>query len=317
MQNKFWLTLITQNREKDIDELTRDTHKLFSGIVAVVNQPSNDKTFDILESRKGEGKIIKRDFVKNHGFLMNEFLFSGVIKTNDWFMICDSSDRIRLNWLKRLVDGDLDHFNKVGIGGVVLDRLYLAKFYDSEEFFGGVHWGLKGLRGKIVNYSQINGYRKENCIINTRGLKPEVAAVEHPIKYFVEYGSDSQTQLLYQQFSNECWQWHENLRMQFRVYCEKELGLELKVGVLVEYLKEGIKNKNLPDFVINAIQTEVNLQDLVRYYILGQKLEELASNRFNWDFKKFYNEGIEHQNKNDDYIGPFNRYRLQKGLEQE
>jgi len=309
---RLWLTLITQNREKDIDEMTCDTYDIFDGIVAVVNQPSLDRTQEILESRKNAGKIITRPFVKHHAHLMNEFLFSGVMKNEDYFLILDSSDRISPRWIKTLRK-DVEAWSANNIGAVFLDRVYLARFYDSMEFVGGVHWGLRGIYGKVVNIGQINGYQKQNWIINTRNNNPTVSAIEHPIKYFVEYGPPSQTQLLYQQFSNEIWISHEAERMRFRVFVEKSLGIECTVKNLIDYISQGITNKNLPKYVVDYVNLEVNMCDLVRHYILKQPLEEIANNRFNWSFKKFYEQNIEHQNKNDGFIGIFNQYKIQKG----
>ncbi len=318
--NKLWLTLITQNREQDIDELTKETFDFFDGIVGVVNQPSDDKTYDILNERKKAGQIIKRPFVKHHGFLMNEFLFSGVIKNLDWFLILDSSDRINLGWLKDL-RRSINYYEQNNIGAVFLDRVYLARYIDSMEFHGGVHWGLSPFLGQVINFSAQPGYNKENYIINTRGKDKdsiERSGIRHPIKYYLEYGANSHTQLLYQQFGNDVWQKHENSRMQFRIYCESVLGFECTVNNLIDYIKTGILNKTLPNEVTEFIETEVSMQDLVRYYILKHNfLGEIAVNRFNWSFKKFYYQGAEHQNKNDGFVGLFNQYRLAQGKEME
>lgn len=309
----LWLTLITQNREHDINELTNNISGVFDGIVAVVNQPSDDKTFDILESRKGKGKIIKRPFVRHHAFLMNEFLFSGTIKNLDWFMILDSSDRINPVWLKRLRD-DIEHWDKNNVYGIYLDRIYLAKYFEGMEFFGGIHWGLGPIFGNSINISKITGYRKENFIINTRNKNPIISAVEHPVKYFVEYPNHSQVDLLYSQFGRDIYVKHMGDRLNFKIYIQEVLKIPCTVSALVDYISNGIKNKNLPDFIISYIEQEVNMKDLVRHYILKQSLEELSRNRFNWSFNKFYYNEIEHQNIDDGYVGVFNHYRIQKGM---
>lgn len=318
---KFWLVLMTQNREKDIQELIENTRGIFDGIVAVVNQPSNDKTLEILEQNKGEGKIITRPFVRHHGHMMNEILLAGVIKNLDYFLILDSSDRLGEYWRKNLKE-DIKYWMKNQVGGVYLDRLFIARYIDGMTFNNDVHWGVNPIYGQSIDLSKINGYKKESYIINTRGKTPESharSAIENPIKYFVEYNHGySHLQLLYQQFGNDVFNYHVQRWLEWRIYCEKELGLELTVNNLTEYYKKGIQNKDLPDFIVGYTELEQSLKDLIRYYILKQDLMgEIVKNRFCWSFQKFYFNGEEHQNKNDDYWSAFNSYRKQQGRERE
>jgi hypothetical protein len=60
------------------------------------------------------------------------------------------------------------------------------------------------------------------------------------------------------------------------------------------------------------------MQDLVRFYILKQDfLNEIAVNRFNWSFRKFYYNNQISQGKDDGFVGLFNQYRLKqnRGME--
>lgn len=310
--NKLWLTLITQEREKDIDELTKDTYDYFDGIVAVVNQPSNDKTYEILDSRKKAGKIIKRPFVKHHAHMMNEFLFSGVIKNLDWFLILDSPERINLNWLKGLRE-DIFYYEKNNIGGLFLDRIYLARYIDSMEFNGGVHWGLSPFIGNIVNACSITGYKKTNYISSTRNSLD--SGVLNPAKYYFSYGANSQTQLLYQQFGNDVWQRHENMRMVFRINCQNKLGLDLTLDSLIQYMVNNVNN--FPSWFEEMLEIEVNLIDIFRLKVLNHTVEDLVKNRFNWSYYKWKNEGLINQDINNGYIGIFNKYLNRIGRPQQ
>lgn len=312
---KFWLTLMTQDREKDIEEMLKDTYDYFDGIVAV-DHYSKDSTFEILNKYKKAGKIIQLPYLKHHAWSMNGFLFSGVIKNEDWFLIVDSSDRPRVEWLENLKN-DIENWVRQGIGAIYLDRIFLVRYNDNVEFIGGIHWGIQNVHGKHISLLTENN-KRDDFVVNTRMLNRNISGIEHPIKYFVEYSCSSQTQLLYQQFGDNIWKSHENFRIQFRIYCQQVLNLIPTVQELIEYISDGIKNHNLPEYIIEYIQLEVNIQDLVRYYILKQDLlSEIAINRFNWSFKKFYHTGIEHQNKNDGFIGVFNQYKIQKGEKQE
>jgi len=306
--SKLWLTLITQERENDIEELTRDTYDFFDGIVAVVNQPSKDKTEEILNSRKKEGKIITRPFVPHHAHLMNEFLFAGVIKNLDWFLIVDSPERINLEWLKRMRE-DITYYEKNNVGGIFLDRIYLARYIDSMEFRGGAHWGLFPYLGQVLNYSSVNGYNKESYIINKRNRF--TSAILNPAKYWYCYGSNSQTELLYRSFGDDVWMQHEQLRMRFRLFCQKELKLDFTLQSLILYLQMHLNN--YPPFFEDVLETEIHLKDLFRIYGLKQSFQDLIDNRFNWSYERWKQTGAVQQGKNDGYIGVFNHYKMQKG----
>lgn len=312
---KLWLTLITQNREQDIEEMLCDTYDYFDGIVGV-DHYSTDKTRDILEKYKKNGKIIQLPYCNNHSWSMNGFLFSGAIKNSDWFLILDSSDRINIEWLKKLKN-DIISYERNNIGAVYLDRIFLARYFDGMEFANGIHWGLAGQRGKSISLLE-NNLKRDDFVINTRLKNRNISGIEHPIRYFIEPSCNSQCDLLYSQFGAKILNYHIDQRLLFRIFCQKELNLTPTVSELINFISNGIKNKNLPNFLIDYIELEVNMQDLVRYYILKQDLlSEIAENRFNWSFKKYYYNGVEHQNKNDGFTGVFNQYKLQLGIPME
>ena len=312
--SKFWLTLTTQNREKDIEELTQ-CYDLFDGIVATVNLPSNDKTLEILESRKKAGKIITQPFVKHHGHLMNGFLFAGIIKNLDYFIILDSPNRITSTWQKTIRE-DIENWRKNNIGAVFMDRIYVARYLDSMEFSRGIHWGLSPLNGKVINMSQYvknirnEEYKQENYVLNTRDKL--VSGFINPIKYFFSYGSNSQTELLYRQFGDEIWNKHEEERMNFRIYCEQYLNIPLTLEGLKNYLID--KVSKYPTNFENYLEFEVNIKDAFRLFVLKQPWIELHNNRFDWSYFHWKKTGEIIQDKTKTgYLGIFNKYKIAKG----
>lgn len=294
--NKLWLTLITGDREKDIDELTKDTFDYFDGIVAVEHE-SRDNTREILESRKKAGKIITRSFVRHHGFSMNEFLFAGVIKNLDYFLIVDSPERIQVSWLKQL-RGQIDLWVKEGVNGVYMDRIYLARYFDDMAFFGGIHWGLANVRQRVIQIS----LPKENYIINTRDVLQ--SAFLHPCKYYYCYGDPGQMQIMYTQFGEQVYTHHANLRMQFRLHCQFDLGLDFTLNSLEEYMLKGVYS----DFFENMLELETNLKDFFRIKVLKQSWQELEKNRHNFSYFRYKRDGAVNQGINDGYEGVFNKY---------
>jgi len=309
-QPKLWLTFITQNRVNDIKEMTEDLSP-FDGIIAV-DHNSTDGTYELLDERKKAGKIIQRPFVKHHGYSMNELLFCGAMKMGDYFLILDSSDRISLRWLKTIRE-DITYLSKNNVGAVFLDRVFLARYIDSMEFFGAVHWGLRPFWGRAVDYSKIDGYKKESFIINKRG---DNSILMNPSRYWFEYGhGTSHVQLLYQQFGDEIWAHHEGIRMNFRLLCQFELDLELTLDALIKYMKENLGN--YPDWFENVLEDEVSVKDIFRYKVLNQSLKDICFNRFDWSYLLWKQTGVINQPRDGEYIGIFNKYRQQQGKPRE
>lgn len=308
--NKLWMVVATQNQEKNINELTEKIWEFFDGIVGVVNQPSNDLTYDILESRKKGGTIIKRPFVKNHGHFMNEALLCGTIQNGDWIFIIDSPQRINIEWLKNMRNS-LDLFEKHGFNAVFLDRIYLARYFDDMLFQGGIHWGLTNIRHKIFDFpSQIYKYNQENYIINKRDKL--TSGFLNPAKYYYSYGDAGQTQILYSQFSEDHFKHHEKARQLFRIFCQYNLGLDLTLDSLIKYMQDNVGN--YPEYFEQILELEVNLKDIFRLKVLNQPWEDLAKQRFDWSYFYWKNTGeiIQDQSKTN-YRGAFNIYKIEKG----
>lgn len=313
--SKIFLCGITNGPVSKLQSLIEPSKDYFDGLVWTVDDKAPPDIFNYLNENKKEGKIIIHPFMKAHDWQANQYLHSGAIDLGDWVFICDTSDKINPVFLKRLRE-DINYWEKNQVNHVYLDRPLLFRFWGFQEFVFTPHWYVKGLAPQMINLSQMDGYRKENYIFNERNVN--VGGIEHPIKYFLTYLRSNHCDLLYHQFGSDVAERHERKRIEFLTWWAKGLNRPLEIESFIEYFKEGIEKKNLSEFIILYIQLEVNIQDLIRYYILKQDfLNEICLNRFNWSFKKYYYDGIEHQSKNDDYIGPFNIYRLNQKLEME
>lgn len=307
---KIWLGGITNS--KDVLELINSSLPYFDGMVFTLDDKTEQSVIDSFEeyTKNNNFYYIKRTFNQAHDWRANDWLYSGHIKTNDYVFIMDSTDRFNLEFLKNIKEY-VKFFLKNQINTVYIDRPLAFRFTGHQYFQASPHWGLSGTLDKHLSLIQKDS-KKENFVINTRDILRY--GIIHPIKYFCEYKRSNATQLLYQQFGDDIWYKHEIQRINFQIYIEKELGFECNVKNLIEYISNGISNKTLPSYIINYIELEVNMKDLVRFYILKQNfLEEIAKNRFNWSFIKFYQQGISNQNINDGYIGDFNRYRINQG----
>lgn len=303
MSFNIWMGAITKGPANILVE----NSDVFDGCVFTVDSRTDKEEINNLNKI---GHTIIRDFNQAHDWRANDWLHSGHIKRGDWVVILDTLDLLNDKFKSQLRE-NIEYWDKNGIRTVYLDRPFIFKFTGHEFFQSSPHWSLRSF-GPIVNLSQIEGYIKENYLINNRDIN--VSGIDHPIKYFIEYKRSNHTELLYRQFSDEIWQKHENYRVWLQLFVEEKLGFECNVANMITYLTAGIMAKNLPNEVIEFIEAEVSMQDLVRYYILKHDfLGEIAQNRFNWSFKKFYLSGIEHQSKDDGFVGLFNQYKIRKG----
>ena len=305
--SKLWLCGMTQNRKENIDEMTKDIAQHFDGLV-FVDGYSDDGTFELLNERKGNGRIIQRKWTNDHDFQMNEFLRQGPMRNGDWFLMLDSPDRANEEWCKQLKE-EVETYNEEGIGAVsFVSKVQLARYFDSMFYFQSPHWGLNGILGNIKGYTE---EEKQDYITSTRFETddPVIAALLHPVKYYYTYGRSNHTQLLYGQFGTKILSYHESQRLRFRLYCQDQLGLDLTLDSLEEYMRKG----EFTDYFIDSVELEVNLKDFYRYKILEQDfIKEIDQNRQNWSFKYFLEKGKEKQDYGD-YIGPINEYLKSQG----
>ena len=150
--SELYLCGMTGDRLKDITELT-ECFDYFDGLVWV-DHMSQDGTYELLESRKKNGKIIRRPYVKQHSHSQNEVLFSRHIKNASWIFWADSPERITKKWLSTMRD-DIKKYEQNGTGGVYFSgRPYLWQYYDNQQFQGSPHWGITHIYGKMITFGE-------------------------------------------------------------------------------------------------------------------------------------------------------------------
>ncbi len=312
---KTWLCGITRGPVSALAPSIESVYDCFDGLIWTVDDRATPDVAGYINYRAGAGKAIVHPFMNAHDWQANEYLHCGLIKPGDYVCVLDTTDRLNSTFVHNLRE-NIKYWDKNNVGTIFLDRPFIFKFTGHQFFQNTPHWGISMLMGNVVDLTKIEGYRKENYLINKRNVN--VSGIEHPIKYFIEYKRSNHTALLYSQFGQDVYRVHETNRVSFQYYVETELNIPCTVSSLVDYLTKTIETKTVPDRVVDYIESEVNMCDLVRYYILKQDfLGEIAKNRFNWSFKKYYHLGIEHQGKDDGYVGLFNKYRLKQNKEME
>lgn len=315
INSKIYLGCITNGPVEVLKENFGVVKDYFDGLCFCVDDRADDDVYDYLDSIKKEGQIVKQKFRNAHDWQANEWLHCGAIKPYSWVCVVDTSDKLNPVFLKRMRE-DISYWEKNGIHSIFIDHPFLFKFSGHQYFSFSPHWGLNNLFTNFLDLRQISDYKKELYVFNTRDIYK--SGIEHPIKYSLEYKRSNNFELLYGQFGTEVYSFHESKRVWFQSFVEQVLGFDCTVDNLINFFTDGIRNKSLPLSIVEYAELEVHIKDLVRYYILKHDfLGEIAPNRFNWSFKKFYYDGVEHQSLYDGYIGVFNSYRLKQGKKME
>jgi hypothetical protein len=280
---------MTQERRDHISFMLRNIYPVFQGVIGVVNQPSNDGTYEVLEENKGDGLIIKRPWVYNHGYLMNELLFSRKIKNNQWCLYLDSPQSCTDKFIE-IIPSMLEKFDKEGIGALFWeDRAYFFKFHEYLEFYGAYHWGLNNIIGKIITIPN-----QEDYIINKRKETPEVSWCFNPIKSYISYPLSNECVAMYSKYGDAIWKKHEMIRRSFRTYLQEKLNLNLNsLDDLINYMKKIESKEIIPDdYFVETVQNEFRLSELyqlkvLNYNFMGKRPDDPIGMhpRYEWSFR--------------------------------
>ncbi len=283
------LLTMTQNREKDISLMVKNIYPTFDGIVGLVNQPSWDTTYHILNQNKGNGKILKANWTPNHGFLMNHLLFYGGIKEGTYCFFLDSPESMTDEFI-RIIPGLLEEFEEKNVSALYWnERPYIFKYNQYMEFHGAYHWGLQGLRGNIVTLPD-----KDKYIINRRNENPEISYCFNPIKSYLCYPLSNETTIMYSKYGSEILNKEENKRREIRKYLQEVLKLDLTtLDDLISYLTKIKDGVIVPDsYFIEAMDSEFRLSELFQLKVLGMKfMEEIVPRRYKFSFKDYLEKG--------------------------
>lgn len=282
--SNLWLLTSTQERKHNISLMIRNIYPTFNGIVAVVNFPSNDGTYELLEESKKEGKIIKRNWVNHHAYVQNELFYCQHIQDGDFCLFLDSPEEPTVEFID-LIPKLIDEFNQKGIDSLYWDnRPYLFKYNEYCQFFNAVHWGISELKNPITLPN------KDKYIINHRKEKPEISWCLSPIKYFLCYPHGNEVEIMYGKFGPQEVQKQELYRRQIRKYFQdKRISLNNLDGV-IEFFKKIENRQIIPDqFIIDALDFQYRLSELYQLKVLNRDfMNEIVPKRWRWKFSDYY-----------------------------
>lgn len=274
---KVWLCLITSDTEhENVEELTRIWQDI-DGICAVVHkQGGTDAVKNIIESRKKEGFVIERAFNFHHGHAMNEWLFDKRIELGDVCIIRDSCERLDKLFTKN-IRYIVDELYKQNICNIYQKgKLLIFRRWFNQQFFNGLHWGLAGLYGGMIDIKHINKLYEDdiNCAYSLRNVKrPPDHHIFHEVRYLLDYSVNGNHLQLYHNNPSEL-DAHQKEFYKFLEYL-KQFGIKDAEGLKLFLTGK----KEITEELKYFLNLERPLKEAYRAWGLGHTHDDIIANR--------------------------------------
>lgn len=274
---KIYLCGITKDQRQNIDELTRDCFWYFDGLI-FVDAYSTDGTLELLEQRKGCGRILCQEWTNDHDLQMNVFLRRGGMERGDWFVLRDSRERFNPDWVKD-IRNLIQSLSNQGVCSIYnYGKGFAFAWNDNMIFQGSPHWGLQGARGGAVdlkNYFSEDEKQHTWRVPDGEGDRPLDNYIDHFFRYYFIYGRSNHL-LLGNENNIDEYRRQETNRIIFRDYMHS-LGVFSKED-MISYLKsENLLKDNNTKYILNEQKI---MMDFYRKHVLGHSLEDIQNKEF-------------------------------------
>lgn len=254
--------------QQDLKELLEPIFPYYNSLNWVVHTPLIENgAHKYLESIKKEGKIIYTDWCFRLNFSRNHYLCQGTMKNGDWFISLDPMEVLKPEFfekwpqLKQLLESNQ-------IDGVLLyGKRFLYRYNDYLEHKGNPHEYLVG-NSKTVELTNIEEYKNTEWFWGSRRAekRDKHDYVWHFVNYMTNYPDSNHMLLGLDRYSNkeEIFQVRENIRRQFRYFCQRLDLLPLTIDKFKLLCNDHFEEMK---FFINS---ERIINDAYLYYILGK-----------------------------------------------
>lgn len=296
---KIWLAgqVAGMGERINIEELVKLSN-YFSGLCFCVNYQNedfsdDDGTFKLLQSHKGNGKIIRSNWVNINSLGMTMAIQCGKIRDGDWVFMIDAQELPKSQFLENLPDF-LQYLENQGIGSVWWGRPYIFKFNSQMTYQPtSCHCFPTPLTGKtasIQDESKVvydeGGVHFGDFIYNKKKLDNSILLSS--AKYWICHNLSNEAVNQFGQLGQQIVEEKEMFRREMRNYLQNDLNIDLyNFNELISYLKK----KEFPNKFIEYMDTDPFLNIVFRYFVLNQDRGTILANRNNWSFSKYLSTG--------------------------
>lgn len=283
--SKIYLVGMTSNQLDNVKELTDPIWQIVDGLI-FVDHESTDGTRELLEERKGSGRILDEKWVNSHDYSMNHILLKGGLQSGDWCLFRDSLERFNVEFAKNIrsltnlweMNGVRTVFN--------YGKIFAFKYNDSMFFKGSPHFGLEGQEGKAIdlkhNYSQDLKEHTWRLKDGEEGGRPIDNKINHEARYAWVYGRSNHLLLGLEDKLQE-FQRSEIIRKHIR-----EVAQMNDFNLDIEGLKEFMVWLEERD--VKAFHSWINShrvwKNFYRFHILKHEFQEIERLENEWSYEK-------------------------------
>jgi len=291
---KLFIAGITSAEYANIIEMIEPVKEVIDGLCFVVDSKGvNDGTWEYLNENKKAGKIISHPWPSDFSVQFNEMLVQGNMEHNKhWYIQLDSRERVNKDFIIKCKESFLDELDKQNIVACYQrSKPCLIKFNKFLRYFGNPHCGISPFLGNAIDLAKMPEFQDDKTYIWSERVGDE-SWVKNGLKYMLMPYSNH-TVLVWgeiQRFTNLTkeqvelqYKQHENARNWFLHYWSQLFDKWPTIEDITEYMKTpdkwDIKLKEYFSF-------EMVFTNHYRWQILGEKIQDIMSNQWNWNLKE-------------------------------
>ncbi len=282
--SKTYLIGITQDQKENIKSLTDPIWNFVDGLI-FVDHGSTDGTRELLEERKGCGKIIDEEWVNSHDYSMNHLLLKGGLENGDWCIFRDSMERFNEEWASKIQDF-VDQLRIRWIRTVYnYGKIFMFQYNDSMFFTGSPHFGLQGAQAHSVDLKDLYNEDKKEHTWRIRdgeeGGRPIDNKIDHEAKYAWVYGRSNHLLLGYEN-KLEQYERAEIIRQHMRDNA-RTAGFEMTVEGLKDFLSFLLDKEK--DSFKSFINSHRVWRNFYRFHFLKANFAEIEKTEEDWKYE--------------------------------